>query len=305
MPQNAGEAFWIESVTPADANKRHVKSGTRTPICMFACWIPLQLPRAWCWNSSTDKVISDKSDQEMYLVVCHCNERQTSLSWLHLICHSSCFMPQRLHSSTTPVCTFIRANDRYGTKTTAETRCSSRGNEDMERQILNSHFLRQSNILISSNFFSSFFFALKYLCACLEISYERTLCTSSVDWESAGWPVSPRARAALSERARAGGVRGLWTLTIWPLGGWFPHWLPLFPANNWDLIWEEISKALVTPLLRSDRFPSLVLKETSLRPMLLCGGREWLRFGSGHCLCATVACRPFISQTGKWNRLWE
>ena len=64
----------------------------------------------------------------------------------------------------------------------------------------------------------------------------------------AGWPVSPRARAALSARTRAGGVRGLWMLTIWPLGGWFPHWLPLFPANNWDLIWEEISKAPVTPL---------------------------------------------------------
>lgn len=46
-----------------------------------------------------------------------------------------------------------------------------------------------------------------------------------------------RARAALSERARTEGVRGLWMLTIWPLGGWFPHWLPLFLANNWDLIW--------------------------------------------------------------------
>lgn len=48
-----------------------------------------------------------------------------------------------------------------------------------------------------------------------------------------------------------------------PWGGWFPLWLSLFPANNWDLIWEEISKAPVTPLLRPDRFPSLALKETS------------------------------------------
>lgn len=68
------------------------------------------------------------------------------------------------------------------------------------------------------------------------------------------------------ERARAVEVRGLWTLTIWPLGGWFPHWLPLFPVNNWDLIWEEISKSLVTPLLRMDRFLSVALKETSLFP---------------------------------------
>lgn len=30
--------------------------------------------------SSLDKVISDKSDQEMYFMVCHCNYRQTSLS---------------------------------------------------------------------------------------------------------------------------------------------------------------------------------------------------------------------------------
>lgn len=96
------------------------------------------------------------------------------------------------------------------------------------------------------------------------VSCEYRLYASSLDRELAGWPILPGARAALSERARAGGVRGFWTLTIWPLGGWFPHWLPLFPANNWDLIWEEISKAPVTPLLCSDRFPSLALKETSL-----------------------------------------
>lgn len=108
------------------------------------------------------------------------------------------------------------------------------------------------------------------------VQYHMRLC--SVGCEFAGWPVLPGARAALSERARAGGVMGLWTLTIWPLGGWFPHWLSLFPANNWDLIWEEISKAPVTPLLRSDRFLSLALKETSPSQDAL--WRPWLAVGS-------------------------
>lgn len=97
---------------------------------------------------------------------------------------------------------------------------------------------------------------------------------SSVDCEFAGWPVSPAARVALSARARAGGVSGLWTLTIWPSGGWFPHWLPLFPVNNWDLICEEISKAPVTPLLHSDRFLALALKETS--PSRVALRRPWV-----------------------------
>lgn len=103
------------------------------------------------------------------------------------------------------------------------------------------------------------------------VTCEYTLCTNSVDCEFAGWPGT---RAALSERARAGGVRGLWALTIWPLGGWFPHWLSLFLANNWDLIWEEISKTPMTQLLRSNRFPSLVLKETSLSRVAL--WRPWV-----------------------------
>lgn len=112
------------------------------------------------------------------------------------------------------------------------------------------------------------------------VSCEYMLCTGSVDCGFAGWPVWPTARTALSDRARAGGVRGLWTLTIWPLGGWFPHWLPLFPPNNWDLIWEEISKDPVTPLLRSDRFPSLALKETSPSHDAL-----WTPWVVGVCLC--------------------
>lgn len=83
-----------------------------------------------------------------------------------------------------------------------------------------------------------------------------------------------RARAALSERARAEGVRGLWTLTIWPLGGWFPHWLPLFLANNWDLIWPGggVNKTPVTPLLQLHRTASWALKESSLWSVLLCEG---------------------------------
>lgn len=48
--------------------------------------------------SRSGKTQSDKSDRVVRLVVCDCNDRPTSLSWLRLI--FSCFVPQRLHSST-------------------------------------------------------------------------------------------------------------------------------------------------------------------------------------------------------------
>lgn len=70
----------------------------------------------------------------------------------------------------------------------------------------------------------------------------------------------PEHARPLSDRARAGGVGvgggalNADHLAFW--GGWFPHWLPLFMANNWDLIWEEISKAPATSALRSDGLPS-------------------------------------------------
>lgn len=106
------------------------------------------------------------------------------------------------------------------------------------------------------------------------VQYTRTVRTVGIV-NSLGGPVSPAEHTqAVTERARAGGVRGLRTLTIWPLGGWFPHWLPLFLANNRDLIWEEISKGPVTPLLCSDRFLSLAFEEMSLSRVAL-----WRGFG--------------------------
>lgn len=92
----------------------------------------------------------------------------------------------------------------------------------------------------------------------------------------------PEHAQPLSDRARAGGVMGC--SERWPSGpGGVPDWLPLFVANNWDLIWE-ISKAPTTSALRTDRFPSLVLKEMSLHPILPGEDPELLRICSGHLL---------------------
>lgn len=67
-----------------------------------------------------------------------------------------------------------------------------------------------------------------------------------------------------SESPKTAGVRGLWSMTIWPLGAGFLTGHHCSPANNWDLIWKEISKGLVTPLVHTDRICLLALKETSL-----------------------------------------
>lgn len=96
---------------------------------------------------------------------------------------------------------------------------------------------------------------------------EHMPCRSNVDCECAGWPVSPIEHAQLCGRGqglkRSGGSEH-WPSGPW--GGWFPHWVSLFLANNRDLIWlgwgggEGVSKASVTPLLHSHRFPLCSLK---------------------------------------------
>ena len=89
--------------------------------------------------SSVDKVISDKRDQEMYLVVCHCNYRRTSLSGLHLIC----FLPQRLHSSASPVCTSQMSLEIMAITCTLQdpaTRVHMFIQRQQGYQILNRHF---------------------------------------------------------------------------------------------------------------------------------------------------------------------
>lgn len=103
--------------------------------------------------------------------------------------------------------------------------------------------------------------------------------------------VAYRARAALPLRARAEEVRGLWTLTIWPLRGLVSS-LGVFVSGKqsglnlvgvgWaGVVWcvgEGVSKASMTPLLHSHRFPSAALKESSPCSMLLCAkaaGQSW------------------------------
>lgn len=99
----------------------------------------------------------------------------------------------------------------------------------------------------------------------------------------------PEHAQPLSDRPRGRRGQGeLWTLTIWSsgggAGGWFPHWLPLFVANNWDLIWKEISKAPATSALRADGFSSVVLQEMSLHPVLPGGDPQPLGICSSHFL---------------------
>lgn len=88
--------------------------------------------------------------------------------------------------------------------------------------------------------------------------------------------VAYRARAALPQRARAEEVRGLWTLTIWPLRGLVSS-LGVFVSgkqSGLNLVGvgggEGVSKASMTPLLHLHRFPSAALKESSRYSMLLC-----------------------------------
>lgn len=93
-------------------------------------------------------------------------------------------------------------------------------------------------------------------------------------------------------------VWGLWTLTIWPLGGWFPYWLPLFLTNNWDLIWVEISKAPWHHSCNGTVFCSfffilrIALKETSLSGCFFVGRLKTVSFG------AEFLCWSFLS---KWQ----
>lgn len=109
------------------------------------------------------------------------------------------------------------------------------------------------------------------------IMCERMPCRSYVDCECAGWPASPIEHARLCRKGqglkRSGGSEH-WPSGPW--GGWFPHWVSLFLANNRDLIWlgwgggEGVSKASMTPLLHSHRFPAAALRESSHCSMLLC-----------------------------------
>lgn len=69
----------------------------------------------------------------------------------------------------------------------------------------------------------------------------------AVENDLGGLTLCEHAQPSRMQRAGPDGSAGLPTLTIWPLGGWFPQWLPLFPTNNWDLIWEEISDISPAP----------------------------------------------------------
>lgn len=171
------------------------------------------------------KTYQIRGTREMYLVVCHCNDRQTSLSWLHLICHSSCFVSQRLHSSWLhcPPFSVLSQNAR-----------ESKPKKQRKRD--NIHVkVTFSRIKFSSG--ASF--ALKYLHAWLDILTIAAIKCIFHSWLSTVTPMPSSAvslyeqcgfvcvlggqsrleHAQPCQRGRgAGGVRGLWTLTIWPLG---------------------------------------------------------------------------------------